>query len=545
MIRIYKNSRLQKKKLLLSLVTFALVAVLLLINIGLDALVVEKNLYIDMTDEKLYTLSDGLKAEIADVRREITITFCNDKDYLLSNYETRYVYIMAKEIEKYLDNVEVVTVNIDKNPTAVQKFRTTSATKIKKNDVIVSCGESFRIISAPSFWSYDSDGGYWAFNGEYKIANVLLSLSAHDNPTAYFTVGHGEKVYDPENPESEESRECYELYRILLDNGLTVKTVNLDEEDIPSDCTLLIMNAPTEDYIADRNGALDRESYYYVNYTSPIEKIDRYMDEVGSVMIFTNPFTVLPTLEEYLLEWGMKVEHLQVKDRKSGESDADLISVHFPDSEEAPLGSSLYSEIINLSSPPRVVVKDSGYISEAWEDNEVMYSSHLSAMYSPVFLSSEDARAYNQDGLVSDISGGYHLGAITARVRTEEVSRYYSYMFVGASSSLCSSEQLQNGTYANYDLLFSTVRTLSRTDVYASDSLGALSMNTANYGGKILVSDAMSLTEREVYENQKVVKTYSAMSQSRATVFTLLCLVLPILILPLACIYIYTKRKYR
>ena len=88
MIRIYKNSRLQKKKLLLSLVTFALIAVLLLINIGFDALVVEKNLYIDMTDEKLYTLSDELKAEIADVRREITITFCNDKDYLLSNYET-------------------------------------------------------------------------------------------------------------------------------------------------------------------------------------------------------------------------------------------------------------------------------------------------------------------------------------------------------------------------------------------------------------------------------------------------------------------------
>ncbi len=545
MRKIQKNNRLQKKNLLLSLIAFAVVAVLLLINIGLDALFIEKNVYIDMTDEKLYTLSDELKAEIGDIKKEITITFCNDKDYLLSDYETRYVYVMAKEIEKYLDNVEVVTVNIDKNPTAVQKYRTTSATKIRKNDVIVSCGERFRIIGAPSFWSYDSNGGYWAFNGEYKIANVLLSLSAHDNPTAYFTVGHGEKVYDPENPESEESRESYGLYRILLDSGLTVKTINLDEEDIPSDCTLLIMNAPTEDYVADRNGELDKESYYYVNYTSPIEKIDRYMDEVGSVMIFTNPFTVLPTLEEYLLEWGMKVEHLQVKDRRNEEMDADLISVRFPDAQEAPLGSSLYSEIINLSSPPRVVVKDSGYISRAWDNDEMMYSPHLSAMYSPVFLSSEEARAYNGEGLVSDVGGGYHLGAVTAKVKTQEVSHYYSYMFVGASSSLCSSEQLQNGTYANYDLLFSTVRTLSRTDVYASDSLGALSMNTANYGGKILVSDAMSLVEREIYENQKVVKTYSAMSAKKAAIFTALCLALPILILPFACIYVYIKRKYR
>jgi len=136
------------------------------------------------------------------------------------------------------------------------------------------------------------------------------------------------------------------------------------------------------------------------------------------------------------------------------------------------------------------------------------------------------------------------LAAVTARVKQVEVSSYYSYMFYGASTELTSSEYLSNGSYANYDIMFSSVRTMSRTDVYAADSLGALSMNTANYGGKILNSDAMSQEKREEYENQKIVKTYAAMTQKDATVLTVIALIVPLIILPLVCVYIVGRRKY-
>jgi len=538
-----KRSRTQKKALAMKLITVALILVLLVGNIGLYALVIEENGYIDLTDEGLYTLSEQFKEEVGDIEQQIKITFCTDPDYLLSDADLRYVYVMAKEIEKFMDNVSVETVNIDKNPTAVQKYRTTSASKINQTDVIVSCGERFRIINGRSFWSYDSSGQkHWAFNGEYKMANAFLSLSAHDNPTAYFTVGHGEKVYDVNSPDSADSIESYEFYKLLISSGLTVKTVNLDKEEIPEDCTLLIMNGPTVDYAA--NDEMDRESYFYVNYTSPIEKIDRYMDETGSVMIFKDPFVSLPTLEEYLLEWGMDTGNYQVKERQSEGSDRSLISAVYANSEKYPLGYSLYSDIIDLASPPKTVVKNSGYVSGLWENDELYYSSGLSAMYSPVLLSSDKAGAYDGDGRISDLAGNYHLAAVTARVKQVEVSSYYSYMFYGASTELTSSEYLSNGSYANYDIMFSSVRTMSRTDVYAADSLGALSMNTANYGGKILNSDAMSQEKREEYENQKIVKTYAAMTQKDATVLTVIALIVPLIILPLVCVYIVGRRKY-
>ena len=534
-----------RRSLISAIVAVALVAIMLVGNVAVYALTIEKNTYIDLTTEGLYTLSDEMKDEIKDIKGDITITFCTDPDYLLSYHDTRYVYIMAKEIEKFMDNVKVETVNIDKNPTAVQRYKTTSATKIKSTDVIVSSGERFRIIAASAFWSYDSSGvNYWAFNGEYKMATAMLSVASKDEYTAYFTVGHGERVYDWENPDAQGNDDNFEFYRLLRDSGLTVKTLDLDTEEIPEDCVLLIMNGPTRDYASKSDGNM------YVNYVSPMEKIDRYLDGFGSVMVFTDPFVVLPELEEYLTEWGMQVNHAQVKDRlnvlegEDAEATRSTLVTRYANSTDNPIGYSLYSDIIDLTGTPKTIVENSGYITRSWDSDEQFNSRSRTSMYSGVLLSSPDASAYNEDGLLTDRNGGYHLASVTARVHMEEVSSYYSYMFAAASTNLTDSKYLSNGTYANYDIMFAIVRTISRTDVYAADSLGALTMNSANYGGKILDSDAMSDTEREIYENKEVVKTYAAMTQRDMITLTVLVLLVPAVIIPALCVVVTTKRKY-
>ena len=172
---IQKRSRTQNKALIAKLITIAIVLALLVGNIGLYALVLEENGYIDLTDEGLYTLSEQFKEEVGGITQEIEIIFCTDPDYLLSDKDLRYVYIMAKEIEKFMDNVSVTTVNIDKNPTAVQKYRTTSATKINSRDVIVTCNDRFRILGASAFRSYDSSGeNHWAYNNVMNITEVII-----------------------------------------------------------------------------------------------------------------------------------------------------------------------------------------------------------------------------------------------------------------------------------------------------------------------------------------------------------------------------------
>ena len=356
----------QGRRTAAAVLSVLLLVAMLVLGVGANALKTALNSYIDMTPEGLYTLSDEFLEEVSGIDEEITITFCADPDVLLANYTTRYVYIMAREIEKAMPGVvKVVTHNVAADPTSVQEFRTTSSTVIAWNHVIVSCGKRYRSVIADAFWSADvSTDQYFAFNGEYRMATTMLSLTAVDSPAAYFTVGHGEKVYDPTRPEDAENERYRAFYQLLLDEGLKVGTVDLDERDVPADCVLLIMNGPTEDY------ACDPGDLFAVNATPAVERIDRYLDEAGSLMLFKDPDVSLPTLEELVGEWGIAFANGEtVKAPRAaaaaGQPTEDvrsrLIAV-YPDSEKDALGHSLFSDVAGLSTAPRMIVPNSGYL---------------------------------------------------------------------------------------------------------------------------------------------------------------------------------------
>ncbi|MBO7292507.1 MAG: Gldg family protein [Clostridia bacterium] len=514
-----------------------------LLGIGADALKQEWNSYIDMTPEGLYTLTDTFLEEVSGVTDEVTVTFCADPDVLLSNESTRYVYIMAREIERQKPNVKVVTCNVRANPTAVQQFRTTSSTVIDWNHVIVSSGQRYRTLVADAFWSVDSTTEeYFAFNGEYKMASAMLSITAVSRPVAYFAVGHGERVYDPTVTDDPENERLRGFWQLLRDVGLEVGTVDLDREEIPSDCALLVLNDPTEDY------AIPSEDWFEVGATSALERIDRYLDDIGSLMVFKDPEAALPTLEEYLTEWGIAYQNgVTVKGPRGTEGDEDvrdrLLAV-YPQKETDPIGYSLFGDVAGLATAPQAVIPHSGYLTSTWIDNSKLMSVNVSAMTSAVFYSAADTRAYDTAGALVGEEGSYALARMTAKLYTDEVKDYYSYVFCAASTEMIETAWIENPTYANYDVLFSTVRSISRTDEYASDALGGLNMNSQNFGGKRLVSLDLGATEREVWKDGELVYTYLAMNSTKAVVYTVL-LLLPSLVLCGIGIYCCVRRKHR
>ena len=50
---------------------------------------------------------------------DITVTFCDAPDRLLGNEALRYVYILARQLERYTSRITVKAVDITRNPTAV------------------------------------------------------------------------------------------------------------------------------------------------------------------------------------------------------------------------------------------------------------------------------------------------------------------------------------------------------------------------------------------------------------------------------------------
>ena len=221
--------------------------------------------------------------------KKIKITFCTDPDYSIASDKMRATYFMALSLRNKFDNVEVETVNVALNPTAVSMYRTTSRDTISSADIIFSYGAKYRIVDGTAFWTKDN----FSYNGEYRVASIIASLIAIDRPVAYFTTDHGETYYDPASPDSEMSVSLGTLADLLTERGLEIKTLALSGVDaIPDDCALLIINNPTKDFLCDE----DRLDEF--GYVSDIEKIDRYLMRESGAVIFNKAYDVtLPSFE--------------------------------------------------------------------------------------------------------------------------------------------------------------------------------------------------------------------------------------------------------
>ena len=490
-----------------------LAVLLVVLSVGLAGLVSSHSLWLDLTPEGLYSLSDLMIAECEKIERDITITFCDDPDHLMSAFQTRYVYVMAKELEQRFDNITVETCNVTLNPTAVDRYRAVSSSSIPASSVIVSCGDQFRIYTASQFWisGTDSDGnnsGLYSFNGEYKMATAFFSLSAIASPKAYFLINHGERYYAPDDEAHAELRagagqdeDLSAFYNLLLKAGLTVDYLDLTGmQTVPDDCALLIVNCPTTD--------LGGGDLYSFSDRTEVEVLDRYISEGnGAIMFFKDPDVSLLNLEQFCEKWGISyIDGATVgRKLKTGET-TDLVRGVY-NTDESTVAYSVYKTLASVSSSPDVVTSGSGAVKLAWRESEGELSGNFMGkrlyadfLYAPT-KDPNDPHDYGSalyaidgGGIVSGDDQRYAVAAISTRYWSDSYSleKFYSYVFASASSDVISKENLENPAYGNADVFFSLVRYLARNDEYADLALGSESFNSKNMGGKKLVTSKLS-----------------------------------------------------
>ena len=99
-----------------------LAALLLVLSVGLAGLVSSRSLWLDLTPEGLYSLSDAMVEQCEKITRDVKITFCDDPDHLMSDFQSRYVYVMAKELEQKFDNIEALQAQLECDKQEVRKL---------------------------------------------------------------------------------------------------------------------------------------------------------------------------------------------------------------------------------------------------------------------------------------------------------------------------------------------------------------------------------------------------------------------------------------
>lgn len=556
-----------------TVITIASIVVILVLNLLLSYFGQQKTIFLDMTPEDLYSLSDAMVDECDNMfekttsdgtDRKIKITFCTDPDYLINATTSRLVYFMALKMQnKYSDAVEVETVNVRINPTAVAKYKTTSLSKIEANNVIISYGDRYRIATVDSFWANGNTGASY-YNGEYRIATLIRSVTAISQPKAYFVIDHGETYYDPANPESEMSKSMAAFADLLADRGLEINTLRLsDVERVPDDCALLIINNPKTDFTYDKD-RLDEFSY-----VSNTEKLDRYLVmKQGAVIVAKDYRKKLPVFEAFLHEWGFKFSDSVIVDKEASLEDENNTATNVIaqyDTNTDSYGYALYGEYADLSSAPLTVFSDTGSVECSFvgaSSEAEPGTGYSSKRYAPYLTTSPTAQRYMRDeatGEITTILDGdaqkYHLAALTVRNEIDPIAneKVYSYLFCVNSASFLSNDLLAEASYANYDILSAVITNISRVDEHASMDLGALSGNSASGGGKLIISTAMSTENRTLYSNKYkdgdqtkgliVIKENHGISNTAKIVYTCVAAAIPLAI-AITGIIVCAKRKY-
>lgn len=268
---------LKKKWLRDTTKTILLVLILFVIFIGINILVQKLDLIdIDVTENKLYTISESTINQIKNIEEEVNIYLIGFEEDtalgdLMKQYNKENEKISYEIIEKVQDRVDI------KN-----KYSLADETQL----IIVESKNQNKIITIDELYTYDYTTYSQIDISEEKITNAIVNLTIAKKPKIYFLTGHGEYGINTDMT----------MLKAYLENE-TNDIENLDllvKENIPEDADLLVIASPQKDL-------LESEVEIIVNYINNGGKILWLNDTTGTDLN-------LPNLQKILDLFGAKFD---------------------------------------------------------------------------------------------------------------------------------------------------------------------------------------------------------------------------------------------
>lgn len=209
------------------------IAAVVAVNLGLNY-VPEQYSSFDLTENRLYALTDETKAFLSGLSEDITI-------YVLAE-EGAGDADFSKTLERMSDqsgHIKIKYVSPAKNPNFYQNYtdvQPSSGSLIvegERRSTVVDYGDIYTYEMDYSTYSYQTTG----YDGEGQTISALAYVTTEDMPVFYVIGGHGELELEEKfvNTITKENASCETLMLYSVD-------------EIPEDAQGVILNAPTSDY---------------------------------------------------------------------------------------------------------------------------------------------------------------------------------------------------------------------------------------------------------------------------------------------------------
>lgn len=283
-----KNNTKLKAAALIVLSFLLLVAV----NIAASKFSEKLGLRVDMTAERLYELSDETVEVLHSLDEPVDIKVFSAKE--------DFTPLVAEVLRRYSDasdklNVEYIDPYV--RPAAVDEY-IDKGLEIYLNTIVVEGGGYAESLQLEDMFVLDESGqNVRELNCEQLLTSAVLRAEGAKSRSAVFTAGHNESVSEA-------------LKNLLTVNNYALSEMSLGLTDIPGGTELVVIAAPSTDFSAEE-----------------IKKLDEFMEDGGSLIVFAEPSSVsLNNLSSFLEEWGIGLSHILVAE-KTQYTDSNPLSI--------------------------------------------------------------------------------------------------------------------------------------------------------------------------------------------------------------------------
>ena len=220
----------KKKWLIDGTKTFVLVAVIIAVFIAITVIMQKQDFTpIDLTADKLFTLTDESKEQIKGVKEKVNIYFVgySDDDTTLD---------LARQYTKTNNNITIEAVTATDRPDLANKYGIESGSE----GIIIENGEKYKVLSSSELYTYDYTSGKSVSVAEEKLTAAIKSVTIEKIPKVYFLTGYSS---------------------FSLSNGMQYLNMYLENEindiesldillkgSVPEDCDTLVITTPGKDF---------------------------------------------------------------------------------------------------------------------------------------------------------------------------------------------------------------------------------------------------------------------------------------------------------
>lgn len=381
---------------------------------------------IDVTSDKIYSLTDQTKEFLAGMDEDVTIYVIvaeSSQDETLGQTLARY--------EELSDHITVEYVDPNVNPRFYKQY----TDSISMNSLIVVGEKRNKVILYSSI--YESEYDYTTYtstttgyDGEGQITSALDYVLSDDMPKVYLTEGHGEYTLSSSFTDA------------LKKQNVDYETINLmDYESVPEDAASLFIDAATTDFSSDDK-----------------DKVLEYLNGGGNVILVTGVTDAqTPNLDAILDYMGLNKTEGLVVEMNAGNYYRSPYYV-LPTQSYSTYTSGLYGQYYIFAPYVQgITIQD-----ETVED--ISYSTFLSTS-DEAFSKTGEINLQDFDKSEGDIEGPFAVGISAVKTIDEETE---ATMVVYGSEQIFTDEANEIVSGANQVLFTNTISSFVEQEVNVS-----------------------------------------------------------------------------